>query len=413
MLAKGDTFHIVRIPPDSNTSNAQASGHIVQNTDLAPSAPYMAYLPARFTFDDRVIVTPTSLDPIGVFYDLKTNRWALYNEKGNPIPPNSHFNILRVPKTDPNAFVATTFQGKRIRIPADKAGPNDFVLVTHRVSDARYIHARPISVVRNTDGEWEVVTEGQWAEGTQIHVYVVRGGGPVVEKPLGIVNTAAAITTDKGVNRAVYSRNGRMLPFTTQSGGKPKFYALSTTDAPNPFITGPALAQGDKFNFVFVPESMATSHFIKAAEQSAPYLSAIPGATKADDLIFLTSHSTSPTAYQPLGTIWDPAKNQWFIYNELMKPLVGSTVHLWRVPASDPNAFVLTVTTKGPDGPGRIPLAKADRNDIVLVSHRAATGQLHARPIAVGQEPDTGQWVITSMGTLIEGTQFNVYVIRQ
>jgi hypothetical protein len=183
------------------------------------------------------------------------------------------------------------------------------------------------------------------------------------------------------------------------------------------------VAKGDTFHVVAVPsvngKGAVSTFWVKTSiVKGAPHIAYINNegwsrAAAPDDLVFVAPIHTNKSFLSPVGTWWDEGQKKWAVINEAQSAIPSDTqFQALLVAKDDPNAFVFTVSSKNPDGPARLPIAKAGRNDTLLVTHRATPGQILARPFSIAQEPDTGQWQIVTDKPLVDGTQFNVLVVR-
>ena len=207
-------------------------------------------------------------------------------------------------------------------------------------------------------------------------------------------------------------------------GMKPRYVGVNwDTSNGERFIRQDApISPGDTYQLTYVRGPVALTVDPSKLEKATPYVYslgqsglAVDGkfvSTMKDAFVWVSSVARIGEQLVPVGVSFDAKAQQWMLYNEAQTALpVGPYYVMWAAP-KDPTSFVFTVSSKNPDGPARLPLDKVGKNDAVIITHRVTTGNILARPFSIAQEPDTGQWQIVTEKPLIEGTQFNVRVVK-
>jgi hypothetical protein len=207
---------------------------------------------------------------------------------------------------------------------------------------------------------------------------------------------------------------------------KPRYVGVNTDSVDgNYFIRQEALiSPGDTYQLTYVRGGSSGSVSVDATklDKATPHVYALGTYHTKVDGKFLSKHKdafvwVSPVVrigqtMVPLGVFFDDKAQQWMLYNEAQTAVPAGQYFLLWAPPNDPSSFVFTVSSKNPDGPARLPLDKVGKNDAVILTHRVTSGNILARPFSIAQEPDTGQWQIVTDKPLVEGTQFNVRVIK-
>jgi hypothetical protein len=163
--------------------------------------------------------------PIGVWYSIWVDRWAIVNEDVFDLPEGAAFNVL-VPRVDTRVFVHsatadnTTDNNTYIDHPLTNGDPDAILFVTHNVNPG----GGPVTYNDHEIGVWYATYEEKWGifnqdqapmpEGAYFNVLVASEGSHTFFHTTTVTNTAGNYTL---IYHPLTDQNPCALLFVTQN----------------------------------------------------------------------------------------------------------------------------------------------------------------------------------------------------